>query len=396
MGLQAYDGTQWASIGGGAETYSVYASDTSAVTVTKAATVSIPTGTYIVSQLSTVATNNSSFDSYTITGTENEPVKFTGSVTSVSVTLKPDIVLASSYNTWTTRTSTFGTTNIFALTFGNNTYIAAGASGQLRTSTDSITWTTRTSNATTILRALTFGNNTYVAAGDSGQIRTSTDGITWTTRTSNLNDLIRALAFGNNTFVAAGDAGRLNSSTDGITWTTRTSNFSATSNILSLTFGNGLFVAGGGGGGLSTSTDGITWTARTSGITNNILSLHYFNNLYFYGSPGAVIGTSTDGITWTTRSVSSVMPNDITSFTSSENFLLMANESGSIALSPDGLTFTTRTSGFGSSTINSSIFSNGVFVIAGNAGKISTSNDTTVNPSTIATVFTKLDAVEAS
>jgi hypothetical protein len=177
MGLQVYDGTQWTGVGGGGgESYSVYGENTSAVTVTKTATVDIPAGTYAVSQLSTEPDSTSLFDSNTVTSTESKAYKFTGSVTSVGLTLKPGIVIASSLNTWKSRTSGFGTSAIEALTFANNTFVAAGRAGKLSTSTDGTTWTSKTSGFDTdTIQALTFGDNIYVAGGNNGKISTSTD-----------------------------------------------------------------------------------------------------------------------------------------------------------------------------------------------------------------------------
>ena len=46
---------------------------------------------------------------------------------------------------WVSQTSGFGTTAIYAATYGNGTYIIAGPSAKLSTSTDGVTWTSRTS-----------------------------------------------------------------------------------------------------------------------------------------------------------------------------------------------------------------------------------------------------------
>ena len=79
---------------------------------------------------------------------------------------------------------------------------------------------------------------TFVAAGDSGKIYTSTDkGITWTSRTSGVSKGLKAVSFGNNTFVTSGDDGTiLTASDNGTTWTTRTSGVST--HLQGGTFGN--------------------------------------------------------------------------------------------------------------------------------------------------------------
>ena len=113
---------------------------------------------------------------------------------------------------WTTRTSTFGTTIINSVAYGNSLWVAGGSTGQLRTSTDAVTWTTRTSTfGATVINSVAYGNSLWVAAGSSGQLSTSTDGITWTTRTSNFGTTaINSVAYGgNNLWVAVGNTGQL-------------------------------------------------------------------------------------------------------------------------------------------------------------------------------------------
>lgn len=57
---------------------------------------------------------------------------------------------------------------------------------------------------------------------------------------------------------------------------------------------------------------------------------------------------------------------------------LVAGEAGKLFTSPDGDTWTSRTSGFGADTINGLCYGNGVYVAVGNAGKLFTSaNGTT-------------------
>lgn len=193
--------------------------------------------------------------------------------------------------TWTTR---HNYTTTYAMTFGNGLYLAGGeadmSSASIRTSTDGITWTNRTStfgNGT--VYGIEYGNNVYVAVAalnfsGGGEVRTSTNGITWTTRTLAVNTGIYGLAYGNGIFVAGGDGGRIQTSTDGITWTSRTSNF-GTGRIRKVLYGDGGFLAVGQDGGASTShvvsTDGITWTTRTNTFGTSTLWAGTFGNGLF-------------------------------------------------------------------------------------------------------------------
>lgn len=161
-----------------------------------------------------------------------------------------------------------GLVSITEFGFGNSIHVAAGASGQLLSSTDAITWTARTSNfGTTRITGVAFGNNVWAAVGYYGQIRSSTDAITWTTRTSNTVSHINTLAFGNGVFVGAMQLGQIITSTDAITWTRRTPTpFSGQRQGREIVFANNKFYAvmrrpgsNGTDGSVIQSADGITW-----------------------------------------------------------------------------------------------------------------------------------------
>jgi hypothetical protein len=186
--------------------------------------------------------------------------------------------------------------------YGENLYLAAGAAGALATSTDSITWTSRTSGITVAINALTSGNSLYVYGANGGLLRTSTNGITWTARTSGSATTVNitSLTFGDNLYVYGNSIGAIRSSTNGITWTARTSGTS--SSIYGLAYGNGVFVYGDYNGNIRTSTDAITWDVRTSGLAagDKILDLIYGDGIFVASTElSLLILTSTDGITWT-------------------------------------------------------------------------------------------------
>jgi hypothetical protein len=186
--------------------------------------------------------------------------------------------------------------NIQTLGYGNNLYFYGANNSTYATSTNAITWTSRTGIGSP--QAVTYGNGIWVVAS-VGAIRTSTNAITWTARTSNTSSTINSLIYENGLYVYAGGGGVLHTSTDGITWTARTSN--TTSTINSLTYGNGLYMYGANGGVLATSTDAITWTLRTSGTTSQIYRVVFGNDVFVYSTLSGDLRTSTDGITWTAR-----------------------------------------------------------------------------------------------
>ena len=60
------------------------------------------------------------------------------------------------------------------------------------------------------LNGVTYGNNTFVAVGQSGTVRTSSDdGATWDNGTSGTTKWLYEVAYGNSTFVAVGQAERI-------------------------------------------------------------------------------------------------------------------------------------------------------------------------------------------
>ena len=185
----------------------------------------------------------------------------------------------------------------------SGTFVAVGASGTLLTSSDAITWTSRTSGTSNNLRSFAFdGSSTGVAVGFSGTILSSTDGITWTSRTSGTSKNINNVAYGNSKFIAVGDNGTTLYSSDGINWTDWTSSCGANDNesLWDVAYGNSTWVAVGDNGSIYTS-DESSCTKRTSGTTVEFNELIYGDSTFVaVGNNGTVL-TSTDGITWTSR-----------------------------------------------------------------------------------------------
>lgn len=194
----------------------------------------------------------------------------------------------------------------YAVTFNstdNNYMVAIANTVNVRKSSDGVTWGNNISTGEIVYGLFSAFGLYIVLSGNT--IKTSTDGITWTSR-SNFPPVatIRGVFRLFNGLLLCSKEGfgenPLKTSTDGITWTDRTSQF-GTSDIFDISYGKGLFVAVGEEGKISTSPTGETWTSRSSGTSN------YLTSIAFDGKNFITIGTnfsvssmhySEDGITW--------------------------------------------------------------------------------------------------
>ena len=148
------------------------------------------------------------------------------------------------YIVWTTRTSNFGFSTINSVRYGNGLWVAVGASGRIRTSTDTVTWATQTSNfGTSTIASVIYADGIFVAAGNGGTIRTSTDAVTWATNPTFLNPAygITHIAYANSLWVVAA-ASSLFTSRDLITWVTQETGLTDNGGMRSPAYGNGLWV----------------------------------------------------------------------------------------------------------------------------------------------------------
>jgi hypothetical protein len=195
------------------------------------------------------------------------------------------------------------TTNSIVL--GNSLFVAVGASGAISTSTDLITWTTRTSGTASNLNSITYGNGLYLAAGVTSALINSTDGITWSALTYGVTTTIVALGFGNGKYLASSTSGAMRTSTDTITWGAVTANAGGVA-MTSINYGNSTYVwtTASSTTAVGYSTDAVTWTALTMSVPGpGISNATFFNSLFIgYCSKSnndpTVILYSTDGIKW--------------------------------------------------------------------------------------------------
>ncbi|HSJ03371.1 MAG TPA: Calx-beta domain-containing protein [Verrucomicrobium sp.] len=181
-------------------------------------------------------------------------------------------VLDNATGVWSTQDSAGGQSWNCVL-YANSQYIAVGSGGSIRTSTNGLIWTDRSSGVTSALYSVIWTGTKYVAAGDFGRVLTSPNGVTWTTHDSGTFSSLKSLAFSGQTYVATGEA-VIRISNDAITWR-------APSNMNNVTAGprvcwahNRFLMSPFGGSWLANSSDGETWAAEpnfagtVSGLTS--------------------------------------------------------------------------------------------------------------------------------
>ena len=250
--------------------------------------------------------------------------------------------------------------NVNNIMFGNGIFVAYqdipdGSSAiTVASSVDSITWTKRsavfTSAVYDYISSSTFANGIFILVGATGstnvpRIVTSTDGITWASRTTGLTagDQIHSITYGAGIFIASvtvsADGSKiLLKSTNGTTWTKMTFPYQSSGYLYECKFINNTFVIITSTYKVFTSTDGINWTQPTTNYPSTYPSLLSVNNLLYlnvYKNPVRTIYVSTNGVDW------SILP---TSFTAQfikaityGNGLYVASSGQEIATSTSGL-----------------------------------------------------------
>lgn len=176
----------------------------------------------------------------------------------------------------------------------------------------------------------------------------STDGITWTSRTLPSNSNWKSLAYGNGVFCAIACGGTVAAtSSDGITWTARTLPNSLS--WMKVIYANSLFVAiACGTNTYATSPDGITWTSRTLPISAYWIDITYGLGYFWAVAPNSAIYKSSDGINWSAVTAPYIGHWSSVTFTGL-CVAAVCNKSGKTMLTYDGTTWR-----FGSNSLQGS------------------------------------------
>ena len=354
-----------------------------------------------------------------------------------------NIKVSTDANVWESRTSGISP-SIFINNFlyDNNRYVLVAGNGIISTSTDTIVWTSRNSNTTSELNALTYGNNFFVAGGAFGTITAApnlqptaaTDGgassVSWTGPNSTTYSVsvngggAASLPQG---FPAGGSAGAAETGPDNFLQTsngragvnglvittlpfaaeTASESFQPTSGGGGAWNGNrfggaggsiyyydnlatnssvefngsqgplisGLSYGGGGSGGGSQDITAHTWFLRTSSNLNSLRGSLYANNNYVTVGNVATIRTSTDTIVWEARTAGTTI--NLSALTFGNNTYVAAGSSGTILTSTDTIVWEARDSGVVDDLFDIT-YGNNVYITSGHSGTIAISTDTIV------------------
>ena len=112
--------------------------------------------------------------------------------------------------------------HLYGITFGDNTFVAVGQTGAIRTSSDNgSSWDNGTSGTTKYFNEVVYGDSTFIAVGESGKIITSSDnGSSWDNSTQAITTAqLTGVAFGDDVGIAVASTDILRSRNDnGSNW----------------------------------------------------------------------------------------------------------------------------------------------------------------------------------
>lgn len=138
-------------------------------------------------------------------------------------------VLASTTNpntpeSWTRLTDPSSSTELDAVTYGGEKFVAVGANGAIiyasKTADDWVTAASSGVVTTAQIGAITYANGLFVAATRDGGIIKSSDANNWNAVISGTTSILYSITHGNNKFIAVGESGTIISSVAGESWIT--------------------------------------------------------------------------------------------------------------------------------------------------------------------------------
>jgi len=259
------------------------------------------------------------------------------------VSIKMNQLVFDAPTSWTAvKDSTFTSTFIRGIAYGNGTFAAGGDKGRIAYSKDSgVTWTAVEAGTgegqsqflnTEDIYNLVFAHDRFFAF-TKGKMVSSKDGVIWKKVETDAadygyQDTLQNIAYGSGKFVAVGTSGRMAYSDDGENWTI-ISDVLETS-IYQITYGGGKFIAG-QGGYRAYSTDGVNWIKDAIG---SYMGITYGRDKFVAGSNDVMV-YSADGITWT--KTTSSLPGGVQGLAYGGGYFIAFTINGHMIYSKDGV-----------------------------------------------------------
>lgn len=319
----------------------------------------------------------------------SSPGSITGTSTSSPITVS-GLTNGTAYTFTVRATTSYGVTGPASSASNSVTpvqppsyFVAVSSSTTAASSTDGVTWTSRTLPA--LANFVTYTNSKFYAQS-SNAVSESTTGVSWSSATSNSQSNFRYAWGGNGYLIKIGFGGVYSYANAGSSWTSGTMPTGA-GDWFTGTYGNSTFVAATLNNGsvpstlAATATNPATWTQRTLASAGVWRASGFGNSRFIvvgddtsYGA-SQVGQTSTDnGATWSNITLPSVQ--NWRGVAYGNGVFIVASTGTAAASSTNGTTWTSRTmpsaSGWYSAT-----YGNGTFVVAGDNGKIAYSTNGT-------------------
>src|SRR5207248_1962085 len=155
---------------------------------------------------------------------------------------------------------------INGVAYGNGVYVAVGSAGIVLASTDGSTWTQTAVGTTPLdLNCVTFGNDSFVAAGDHngpGIILYSANGLDWSIGANPVYKNLRGVTTAPGQFLAVGNDGTILTSTNPAAWSSEADMATIPyTNLRGVAWVNGEYVVVGNAGTILTSFHAISWSS---------------------------------------------------------------------------------------------------------------------------------------
>jgi hypothetical protein len=239
-------------------------------------------------------------------------------------------------------------------------WVAAGALGDVVTSTSGNTWECYNGNCTSLACEdefcdLTAGDDRWTAVGgvglcedglkrrSGGTSATSSSGEHWEIHPI-AGDRFRGVTYAGLQYVGVGD-GWIARSTAGVTWTTESSPEGAV--LHSIAAGGGSMVAVGPGGALFVSDDGANWFKPFLYVTADLDRVVWLGDQFIALGRGGTILRSTDALNWNDALAATTA--DLKGAAVGPGGMILVGDDGTILGSDEGEVWTRRLSGVGSS-----------------------------------------------